>query len=70
MRVSINSSEVNEGLSRLHKCLKNELGNPIMQMWNFPGGGGEKLPTWYRKGSDPLAGQSGSRKAGKFGHQF
>jgi len=60
VRVSVNSSEVNEGLSKLRKCLKNELGNPVMQMWNFPGGGGEKLPTWYRKGSDPLTVAIGS----------
>lgn len=65
MRVSINSSEVNEGLSRLHQCLKNELGNPVMQMWNFPGGGGEKLPTWYRKGSDPLAVAIGFKESWK-----
>lgn len=62
MRVLINSAEVNEGLSRLHKCLKNELGKPVMQMWKFPDGSAEKLPTWYRKGSNPLGVAIGSWK--------
>ena len=51
MKVCVDSSEVNEGLSRLDKCLKRELGKPLMQMW----GVGEKIQTWYRKGNDPLA---------------
>ncbi len=65
MRVSVSSSEVNEGLSKLHKYLKSGLGSPVMQMWNFPGGGGEKLPTWHRKGSDPLTVAIGSNKIWK-----
>lgn len=65
MRVSVNSSEVNEGLSKLREYLKNGLGNQVMQMWNFPGGGGERLRTWYRKGSDPLTVAIGSNKIWK-----
>lgn len=65
MRVSVNSLEVNEGLSKLRKYLKSGLGSPVMQMWNFPGGGGERLPTWHRKGNDPLTVAIGSNKIWK-----
>lgn len=56
MRVAVNSSEVLKGLRKLRRCLMNELGRPVKQMWSFPGGDSGELPTWHREDNgNPLA---------------
>lgn len=50
MRIVLDWSEVRQGLLKLRQCLVRKLGKPRKQMWNFPGGDGGELDTWYRKG--------------------